>query len=258
VWGIGDSDENILFPIEVPDGSKLKNQLPALKMLEIVKSTQQNWIMPGRTKSLCTQPWLSHNVSNTVIVRDDEWDVVADYIYKHRKYFTGVSLIPVSGDKDYPQAPFVEVLTSRDITNRYGDAAIWCSGLIELALQAFDGDLWKACDFVLSNDAICTGATVAHARGKNGSTYNAFDLSKTYRQAANRMEFAGRVIKFADKYLEGDVKKLTYCMKDVYNWKLYYDIRRDFVEVDYTKMIELEDNTQPLNEVSCAGGACLI
>ena len=35
----------------------------------------------------------------------------------------------------------------------YGDAALWCSGLIELALNAFNNNLWAACDYVSMNQA---------------------------------------------------------------------------------------------------------
>jgi ribonucleoside-diphosphate reductase alpha chain len=147
-WSANNTDEIIKFPIEVPDGSKLKNQLPAVEMLEIVKQTQKNWVQNGKNKALCTKDYLCHNVSNTVTVKTDEWDDVTKYIYNNRKYFAGISLIPQSGDKDYQQAPFTTVYTSREIVKEYGDAALWCSGLIELALNAFDNNLWTACDYV--------------------------------------------------------------------------------------------------------------
>jgi ribonucleoside-diphosphate reductase alpha chain len=41
-WSANNTDEVIKFPVEVPDGSKLKNQLPAVEMLGIVKDTQKN------------------------------------------------------------------------------------------------------------------------------------------------------------------------------------------------------------------------
>ena len=55
-----------------------------------------------------------------------------------------------------------------------------------------------------------------------------------------------------------DLKRLTYCMKDVYNWKIYCDLYRSFNKVDYTQLLETEDNTTGIEEISCAGGACLI
>ena len=232
-WSANNTDEVVKFPIEVPDGSKLKNQLPAIEMLTIVKDTQKNWVNSGKNKNLCTQDFLSHNVSNTVTVKPDEWESVTKYIYDNRKFFAGISLIPQSGDKDYPQAPFTTVYSSREIVKEYGDAGLWCSGLIELALNAFENNLWEACDYVSMNQA-------------------------KENDSQDKLVFITKVKNFAGKYFNGDIKRLTYCMKDVYNWKLYCDLFNTFKKVDYTQLLEVEDNTAGIEEVSCAGGACLI
>jgi ribonucleoside-diphosphate reductase alpha chain len=232
-WSANNTDEVIKFPIEVPDGAKLKNQLPAVEMLSIVKDTQKNWVQSGKNRSLCTQEYLSHNVSNTVTVKPDEWDDVTKYIYDNRKYFAGISLIPQSGDKDYTQAPFTTVYTSREIVKEYGDAALWCSGLIELGLNAFNNNLWAACDYVSMNQA-------------------------KDNDSQDKLLFVNKMKTFAGKYFEGDTKRLTYCMKDVYNWKIYCDLYNGFKKVDYTQLLEDEDNTIGIEEISCAGGACLL
>jgi ribonucleoside-diphosphate reductase alpha chain len=98
-WGASGTDENIIFPIEVPDGSKLKNQIPAIDMLKIIKDTQKNWINEGKNEELCIKPWLNHAVSNTCIVKDDEWNDVIKYVYKNREYFAGVTFLSDKGDK---------------------------------------------------------------------------------------------------------------------------------------------------------------
>ena len=232
-WSANNTDEIIKFPIEVPDGSKLKNQLPAVEMLEIVKQTQKNWVQSGKNKHLCTQDYLCHNVSNTVTVKPEEWDDVTNYIYNNRKYFAGISLIPQSGDKDYTQAPFTTVYTSREIVKEYGDAALWCSGLIELGLNAFNNNLWASCDYVNMNQA-------------------------KVDDPQEKLSFITKMKNFAGKYFDGDIKRLTYCMKDVYNWKIYCDLFNSFKKVDYTQLSETEDNTTGIEEISCAGGACLI
>jgi ribonucleoside-diphosphate reductase alpha chain len=232
-WSANNTDEVVKFPIEVPDGAKLKNQLPAIEMLSVVKETQKYWVNSGKNKSLCTQEYLSHNVSNTVTVKPDEWNDVTKYIYDNRKYFAGISLIPQSGDKDYPQAPFTTVYTSREIVKEYGDAALWCSGLIELALNIFDNNLWKACDYVTMNQAKET-------------------------DSEDKLKFITKMKNFAGKYFNGDIRRLTYCMKDVYNWKIYCDLYNSFTKVDYTQLLETEDNTVGIEEISCAGGACLL
>ena len=232
-WSANDTDEVVKFPIEVPDGSKLKNQLPAVEMLGVVKDAQKNWVHSGKNRALCTQDFLSHNVSNTVTVQPEEWEAVTKFIYNNRKFFAGISLIPQSGDKDYPQAPFTTVYTSREIVKEYGDAALWCSGLIELGLNAFENNLWAACDYITMQQ-------------------------EQEQDSDDKKLFALKMHRFANKYFDGDLKRVTYCMKDVYNWKRYKDLFESFTKVDYTQLLETEDNTVGIEEISCAGGACLI
>ena len=232
VWSANDSDDVVAFCIEVPDGSKLKNQIGATGLLEYVKSTQQNWVMIGRTDALCAQPYLQHNVSNTINVKPEEWETVEKFIYKNRKYFCGVSLLPLSGDKDYPQAPFTTVHLPSEMVSHYGEGAMFVSGLIEVALNLWEDNLWAACDSLLGFGKKIKG---------NG-----------------KQEWADRCQRFADKYMDGDIKKLTYCMKDVYNWKEWVDVKGSYAPVDYTKCIEEQDNTTPEQELACAGGVCEI
>jgi ribonucleoside-triphosphate reductase len=98
------------FPVEAPDGATVKEDLSAHQFMDMVRSTQQHWVLPGLTRP-STVPGLSHNVSNTITVRPDEWALVADYLWKHRDSFTGVSLLPDDGDTIYAFAPFEAVRT---------------------------------------------------------------------------------------------------------------------------------------------------
>ena len=230
VWSANDSDDVISFCIEVPPGSKTKNQIDALALLGYVKSTQQNWVMIGKTDALCTQPWLNHNVSNTINVKPDEWDDIEKFIYKNKKYFCGISLLPVSGDKDYPQAPFTTIYLPSEQVAYYGDGAMFVSGLIEVALDLWEDNLWAACDALLG-----VGERI---------------------KGASKRSWVARCKKFAKKYMESDIKKLSYCMKDVYNWKEWVDLQREYNKVDYTEVIEEEDNVEPEQEWACMGGSC--
>lgn len=103
----------IEFVVQAPEGAILKEDISAIEFLEMVKSTQRHWVQPGTARE-DDSPGLSHNVSNTVQVQDHEWDQVADYLWHNRRYFTGVSLLPATGDKLYANAPFEAVTTEAD------------------------------------------------------------------------------------------------------------------------------------------------
>lgn len=230
-WSANNTDDVISFCIEVPDGSKTKNQMSAIELLEIVKKIQQNWVQYGKVNKYCRQPWLSHNVSNTINVKADEWEDVTKYIYENRKYFAGISLLPVTGDKDYKQAPFTTVYLPSEMSKYYGNWIVFVAGLIESGLNLFDDDLWSACDALLNKIPI---------KGKA------------------KEKWKNRCIKFADSYTEGNIKQLTYAMKDVYNYKLWTDLNREYQDVDYTLLEEKENNTNYSQESVCAGGSCEI
>lgn len=108
------TDDVITFPVKAPDHAILRKDLNALQFLQLVMLVQQSWVIPGgdpRSRSA----GLHHNVSNTCTVRADEWDAVADFIWSHREYFTGVSLLQEAGDKIYPQAPREEIVSETDV-----------------------------------------------------------------------------------------------------------------------------------------------
>ena len=253
VWSANKTDEVITFCIEVPGGSKIKNDLSAIELLEHVKSTQQNWVTHGKRKNLCTQEWLTHNVSNTINILPDEWDGVANFIYENRKWFSGISLLPASGDLDYPQAPMVNVHTPREILQMYGDGAILASGLIVDGLYAFDNNLWAACEAALG-----LGEPIDIPElPSNGRIGVKVHLNGEVQRPRNaKVEWIRRVKQFADRYCENDVRKTTYMLKEVANWKRWLDLTREYTDVDYTSLIEEEDNTKPLETISCAGGSC--
>lgn len=230
VWSANGTDDVISFCVEVPDGSKTKNQVTAIELLKIVKSTQQNWVIPGKVEELCTKPWLEHNVSNTINVKPEEWDEVENFIYENRHFFCGISLLPITGDKDYPQAPFTTVYLPSEMVSHYGDGVMFVSGLIEVALNLWEDNLWAACDSLLGIGAPLKGKA--------------------------KLDWKERCQKFADKYFDSNVKKLTYCMKDVYNYKLWTELKREYSDVDYTDVHEEYDDTQLEQALACSGGAC--
>jgi intein/homing endonuclease len=135
VWGAGDLVAE--FPYEVAPGSLVKEDADALTLLERVVSVKRNWVDAGKDESLCVDPRLSHNVSNTINVGPSEWGDVFGFIHDNRRDLSGVSLLSASGDLDYPQAPFVAVWTEDEIRAEYGERmtefALSCVDTIEVS-----------------------------------------------------------------------------------------------------------------------------
>ncbi|MCA2985349.1 MAG: ATP cone domain-containing protein [Gemmatimonas sp.] len=109
-----DTTDVITFPVTAPTDAILRKDVGAVQFLEYVRLVQQHWVVAGRRHE-SYNPGLHHNVSNTVTVRDDEWDAVQQFIFENRGYFTGISLLRETGDKVYAQAPREEVTTDMDM-----------------------------------------------------------------------------------------------------------------------------------------------
>jgi GDP-L-fucose synthase len=81
VWSTNKTDKVISFLCEVPHGAITKNQLGAVDLLKNVLVAQQNWVEAGTNVDLCAQPYIRHNISNTITVKEDEWDDVEKFIF---------------------------------------------------------------------------------------------------------------------------------------------------------------------------------
>ena len=249
VWNPNGTDQVITFLMEAPVGGTVKEDLSAIDLLGRVRSTQKNWVDAGKRSERCTLPGLRHNVSNTIEVQSTEWDAVTEYIYANRQDFAGISLLPRGGDLDYPQAPFCAVPTHDHIVREYGVGALFASGLIVDGVRAFDNNLWEAC---------------AQARGRGRpislpSIPADGDLT-TYRihhdRALAQKDWVRRSHKFARNYFKGDVRAMTYCLKQVHNCKQWEDLAREYIPVNYGLLNENEDNTALRETIACAGGKC--
>jgi hypothetical protein len=248
VWSANKTDDVITFMCEVPNHALTKGDVGAIKLLEFVKLTQENWIESGKVKELCAAPWLCHNVSNTINVGPDEWDAVENFIYKNKESFAGISLLGNTGDLDYNQAPFTKVLESDQILEKYGHGSLFASGLIVDALHAFDDNLWQACDALLGYFEVKAPIPPEKLCDK---TLN--ELQDNYRKYNMRNDWIRRAKQFAERYLKNDTKELTYMLKDVNNTKQWHDLKRSHVEVNYENLIEEDDNTKLAETIACSG-----
>lgn len=92
----------IKFPIEAPDRSIFRNE-SVINFLERIKYFYENWIKPGHNTGMNT-----HNISATVFVKDDEWDIVGEWMWNNREFYNGISILPYDGGT-YKQAPFESI-----------------------------------------------------------------------------------------------------------------------------------------------------
>lgn len=106
-------DLALVFPILTPDGAKTVKDENALDFVEHVLTVYENWVRPGSATRRNKLP-LTHNVSATVSLRDDEWDRVIKLVWDNRDRITAMSFLPITGDKIYPFAPREEVITEAD------------------------------------------------------------------------------------------------------------------------------------------------
>ncbi len=267
------TDKKIFFPIEESEETLLRSELAGLKLLEYVKLVQQSWVIPGMTDM--NSP-IKNNVSNTVDVPNDQWDVVRDWVWENQDYIAGVTVLSSYGDMDLPRAPRCRGATPEEILREYGVGSMFASGLVVEAIEVF-GDLWKACesaqsrgeqlfvsdqalaDYLQKNDL--DEATITEEERKHIlATLNAKLNDKVENLAAKR-DIVRRIIKFAGNYCRGDVYKAVNLLKSVNNLHLFEVLKKTYKPVDW-KMVDFGGkryaNADEQASQSCVGGACEI
>ena len=275
VWA-PDREKVIAFPVTLPEGALLKQNLSAIDFLKFVLLTKRNWIEYGTNfdhPSTKENPKLRMNVSNTCTVRPEEWNEVREFLWEHRSEFGGISLLSSFGDLDYPQAPYTEVLDETELAKRYGAGAILSSGLIVDAQDVFK-DVWEACnaatglapnllditdkeisDFVVKN--IKDGRFLVDIDGVCFSDVNCV-IDYLKRRVERRKDWVRRFNSFADKYMDGDRVKTSYCLKHVnayHKWQLIcrmQPVSYDNIKWEEAKLKEAGSEIA----TACAGGAC--
>lgn len=233
VWSTSGDDYVISFPIVAPKGSMYKDEMTGVKHLEKVRIAQQAWVNGGKDADLCVNKTVTHNVSNTIVVKDEEWSEVASYLYQHRAFFAGVAFISASGDKIYNQAPNTKVIFADEIVQTYGAGSIFASGLVVDALKVFP-NLWNACYKGINPDA---------------------EIMESDYDAANQKDWIRRFVKFADSYFDGKLQLAEYCLKDVYLFHKWQKIQHNLKMINWDDKLAKQDDidVNTLGAAACVG-----
>ena len=236
VWSTNGTDYQISFPVIAPRDSLFKRELYGIKLLEKVRLVQRSWVEHGTDESLCVDPTVRHNVSNTVQVSPNQWDEVEEYLFTNRDSFAGISFLAASGDKDFNQAPFTEVLTESQIVDKYGRAAMFASGLIVESTKGF-GDLW-------------TATFMAQSEGSQ----------RAGEQKDLGADWIRRFKNFAENYFDGDEKTAEYCLKDVYLLHKWTKIQQNMQPIDFLTGLskKMYTDIDTMGAIACSGGGCEI
>ncbi len=89
----------ISVPQKAPEGSILRHESP-FDLLERIKKVAQEWIKPGHRTGQNT-----HNVSATVSLKEEDWELAGEWMWENREHYNGLSVLPYNGGT-YQQAPF--------------------------------------------------------------------------------------------------------------------------------------------------------
>ena len=97
-----DTQAVVAIPQKAPETATFRDE-SALELLERTKRYNLNWVREGHREGENT-----NNVSVTVSIREDEWDVVGDWMYKNKDTYNGISVLPYDGGT-YKQTPFEDI-----------------------------------------------------------------------------------------------------------------------------------------------------
>ena len=73
------------------------------ELLERVKKVANEWVKAGhRTGSN------GHNVSATISLKEEDWELTGEWMWENREYYNGLSVLPYDGGT-YVQPPFEDI-----------------------------------------------------------------------------------------------------------------------------------------------------
>lgn len=89
----------ISIPQKAPEGAILRTESP-FQLLDRIKKVHLEWVKPGHRTGNNT-----HNVSATVSLKAEEWEIAGEWMWENREHYNGLSVLPYDGGS-YTQAPF--------------------------------------------------------------------------------------------------------------------------------------------------------
>jgi ribonucleoside-triphosphate reductase len=89
----------ISIPQKAPEGAIMRTESP-FQLLDRIKKVHLEWVKPGHRTGNNT-----HNVSATVSLKQDEWDLAGEWMWENKAHYNGLSVLPYDGGT-YVQAPF--------------------------------------------------------------------------------------------------------------------------------------------------------
>lgn len=135
--GQSDNDYNtkvVEFYVKSPT-KIVQKDVSALEQLETYKMFMENYV--------------EHNASNTITVKEHEWNDVIDWVYKNWDYIVGVTFMSAN-DSYYPLLPY-EAITEEEYNKNYKDINI-TSELISKYENNYN-------DYDIDNDSECSGGS---------------------------------------------------------------------------------------------------
>jgi ribonucleoside-diphosphate reductase alpha chain len=92
----------ISIPQKAPEGAIMRTESP-FQLLDRIKKVHLEWVKPGHRSGNNT-----HNVSATVSLKPEEWELAGEWMWENRDHYNGLSVLPYS-DHTYIQSPFEDI-----------------------------------------------------------------------------------------------------------------------------------------------------
>lgn len=253
VWSANKTDDVISFPVEVPEGAIVKEDLSAIDFLQKVLDVQANWIVNGTARPTSVEG-ATHNCSNTCSVSEHEWTEVGEFIWSNRDKFSGVSLLPRSGDFVYEQAPMQKIWFQDELVAKFGKTNVGAAKHVRRFLDDEFGHVRHVMAYLKRVlDGEDTRDVFGCQRGLKGSEWTPNALFSKH-QSDKLWEVYTRIRQLIHLEDGDDIVTLLAAVTHEDEWNA---LVKDMVPVDYSLMVEEEDNTKAQDTIACgSGGMC--